>query len=250
MTGVHTIFDDALFALLLAVPLIEWKWSWPRYLARLRTGAPGVRARFYRSLMMEEWIVAAYLASYWAMKARPWQFLFLAGSATPLRLGIPPGLRLWAGMALVVLLAGWMVAQRRAVEARPKLLERIRPKLEYAEPLLPHTAPERKLFWLVSLTAGVTEEFLYRGFLFWFLSAWMGPWWAALLSAAIFGAGHVYMGYLQVPRTAVFGLVASFVALASASLWPAMLLHAFIDWNSGELAFRALQQAGSTSSNR
>ncbi len=250
MSGVHTIFDDALFALLLAVPLIEWKWSWPRYLARLRSGAPGVRAKFYRNLMAEESVVAACLAGYWAMKARPWQALFLVGSATPLRLGIPPPLRPWAGTALVVLLAGWMLAQQRALVARPELLERVRPKLEYAEPLLPHTAQERKLFWLVSLTAGVTEEFLFRGFLFWFLSAWMGPWWAALVSSAIFGAGHVYMGYAQVPKTAVFGLVACFVALASASLWPAMLLHAFADWNSGELSFRVLREAGSVSSSQ
>ena len=43
MNGPHGIFDDVLFALLLAVPIIEWKWTWPRYLARLKTGVAGVR---------------------------------------------------------------------------------------------------------------------------------------------------------------------------------------------------------------
>ena len=117
---------------------------------------------------------------------------------------------------------------------------RIRPNLAYAEPLLPHTSGERRLFWLVSLTAGVCEEVFFRGFLIWFLSAWMGLVLAVLVSSAIFGAGHIYMGWAQAPKTALVGLVLAFVALGSASLVPAMLLHAALDWNSGELGYRVI----------
>jgi CAAX protease family protein len=240
----HGIFDNALFVLLLAIPLIEWKWTWPRYLKRLATGAPGVRTSFYVSLMIGEWIPAACLLGWWATKARPWSGLLLWGTTSPLQIGIPRELRLWAGLTFAALLVGFLLAQRMAVLARPERMESVRPKLEFAEPLLPHNNAEHRLFWMVSLTAGVCEELFFRGFLIWYLMAWMGPLAAALLSSAIFGIGHIYLGWAQAPRTGLVGLVLAFVALGSASLFPAMLLHAAMDWNSGELAFRVIQGSG------
>jgi uncharacterized protein len=244
MNAPHGIFDDVLFALLLAVPLIEWKWTWPNYLKRLATGGTGVRAAFYRALIVQEWIPALCLLGYWAARSRPWGGLLLEGTATPLGMGIPPHLRLWTGFCFVAVVAGFLVSQRMAALARPEAMEQVRPKLKYAEPLLPHNQVERRLFWMVSLTAGATEELFFRGFLIWYLSAWMGPLAAALLSSAIFGAGHIYLGFAQAPRTALVGLVFAFVALGSASLFPAMLLHAAMDWNSGELAFRVIRSTG------
>jgi uncharacterized protein len=244
MNAQHGIFDNLLFALLLAIPLIEWKWTWPRYLKRLATGDPGVRATFYGSLMIGEWIPAACLLGWWVAKARPWSALLLAGTATPLQMGIPQQMRLWAGLTFAALLVGFLVAQRTAVLARPETMERVRPKLEFAEPLLPHTIVEHRLFWLVSLTAGVCEELFFRGFLIWYLMAWMGPLAAVLLSSAIFGMGHIYLGWAQAPRTGLVGLALAFLALGSASLFPAMLLHAAMDWNSGELAYKVLQKTG------
>ncbi|MGO8757485.1 MAG: CPBP family intramembrane glutamic endopeptidase [Terracidiphilus sp.] len=242
----HGFFDYLLFALLLAVPAIERWWTWPLYLERLKTGGPGVRAGFYRTLIVEEWIPAVCLLGWWVWKARPWSGLLLAGSPTPWKMGVAPGMRLWAGLAYGSLMIVLMVMQKKALLAKPERMERARKALAYAEPLLPHTELERRLFWGVSLTAGVTEELFYRGFLVWFLMAWMGPLWAVLASSAIFGAGHIYMGWAQAPKTAVVGLVLAFVALASASLWPAILLHAAMDWNSGELGYKALGRTASS----
>ena len=241
MSSAHGIIDYIFFALLLAIPPIERKWTWPRYLKRLKTGAPGVRRGFYRALIAQEWTATACLLGWWAWRARPWSWLLLAGTETPLKMGIPPPLRLWAGLAFVALLAGVLILQKKAILARPETMRRIRPRLAYAEPLLPHTEKERRLFWLVSLTAGVTEEIFFRGFLIWFLAAWMGPLLAVLLSSALFGAGHIYMGWAQAPKTALVGLILAFIALGSASLVPAMLLHAALDWNSGELGYRVLR---------
>jgi membrane protease YdiL (CAAX protease family) len=244
MNSAHAIIDYIFFALLLAIPLIEWKWTWPRYLKRLKSGAPGVRARFYRALIAEEWMATACLMGWWALRARPWSGMLLAGTETPLRIGIPPPLRLWAGLAFVALLAGVLILQKKAILARPETMQRMRPNLAYAEPLLPHTEKERRLFWLVSFTAGACEEIFFRGFLIWFLAAWMGPLLAVLLSSVLFGSGHIYMGWAQAPKTALVGLVLSFIALSSASLLPAMVLHAALDWNSGELGYRVLRDSG------
>jgi membrane protease YdiL (CAAX protease family) len=151
--------------------------------------------------------------------------------------------------------------QRRAILARPATVERLRKRLEFAGPLLPHTLAERRLFWAVSATAGICEETLYRGFLTWYIARWMEPlasnptgyfsgplvvpWIAILLSSLIFGLGHIYLGVKQVPRTAVVGLVLAGLAWLSGSLWPSIILHAAIDWNSGELGFAILNSPSS-----
>jgi len=227
----HAIFDHVLFAVLLLLPFTEWKWSWPRYLAKLASGAPNVRFLYYRKLIIGEWIPTICLLVYWAVSGRRWADLRLAVD-TPLRLGL--------GLGYVVLLIGLLVWQRHALLRRPDSRARLRKALAYADPLLPHSPAERKLFVLVSATAGVCEEVIYRGFLTWYLSAWMGPVAAVLLASLLFGAGHVYLGLAQVPKTAFIGLIFAVVVALTRSLFAAMLLHAAVDWNSGELGFRLL----------
>ncbi len=234
MTGPHGVFDHVVFALLLLLPLIEWRWNWPRYLRRLAAGFSGARLRYYRNIIAGEWLLAVVLLAVWAMWRRPWSSLWL---------GSPSGWRLAGGLAFTAAVVALLVAQKRAILKKPKTRDKVRAMLKYAEPLLPRTAAEHKAFWLVSFTAGVCEEVIYRGFLTWYLAVWTGLVPAVLLSAIAFGFGHVYLGPAQVPRTALVGLVMSGVMLASASLWPAMLLHAALDWNSGELGFRILGKA-------
>jgi len=236
MNGGHGIFDHILFALLLVVPLVEWRWTWPRYLARLASGEPGVRCRFYRALVFSEWVPVLCLLGFWAARRRPWSRMLLAGFS-PLRVGL--------GLGSVILLIGVLLLQRRWILARPARIEHLRPKLLYAEPLLPHTPAERKLFRVVSVTAGLCEEVLFRGFLLWYLAAWTGPVAAVILSSLLFGAGHLYLGFNQAPKAALAGLVFAILAVASGSLWPAILLHAGIDWNSGDLGYRALNRGSS-----
>jgi membrane protease YdiL (CAAX protease family) len=233
----HTIVDHLFFALLLAVPLVEWKWSWPRYLAKLASGAKNARLDRYRKLIAGEWIPTIGLILYWVFAGRSLADLRLTGD-TPLRLGL--------GIVYVVLLIGALVWQRRALLARPDRRARVRKALKFGEPLIPHTESERRLFWLVSATAGCCEEIFFRGFLTWYLSAWVGPIAAVLLASLIFGAGHVYLGIAQVPKTAMIGLILAIVVSLTGSLWPAMLLHAAVDWNSGEMGFKLLSSASTS----
>ena len=232
----RTIVDHMFLALLLLVPLIEWKWSWPRHLAKLAGGGPNVRLHYYCKLVIGEWIPTICLLAYWGKLGRRWADLHLGGD-TPLRLGL--------GVVYVVLLIGLLVWQRRAMLRRPDSRARMRRALAYADPLLPHTQAERRLFVVVSVTAGVCEEILYRGFLAWYLSAWMGPVAAVVLASLLFGAGHVYLGLSQVPKTAFIGLIFGVVVALTGSLFPAMLLHGAVDWNSGEMGFRLLGDCGS-----
>lgn len=227
----HRLFDHFIFAALLLFPLVELRWTWPRYLARLADGVPNARIDFYYNITIEEWIAVVVLLRYWTWTHRSLQALLLI-PASPVRFAI--------GMVVALALCVLLLVQRKAILARPELIEKVRKRLAYADPLLPHTGAERRRFYRVAFTAGVCEEVLFRGFLLWYFAVWVGVWPAAILSSIVFGLGHVYLGVRQIPNTAIIGLVMAALAILSGSLWPAMLLHAAIDWNSGELGFLVL----------
>jgi uncharacterized protein len=231
MTALHHPIDHLIVAILLLFPVVELRWTWPRYLARLAAGVPNARLNFYRSIILEEWIAVTVLLGYWERMQRPLQALLLL-PASAMRFAI--------GMAVALVLIALLTLQNKAIRARPEVIPRLRKKLAYGEPILPHTCAERWRFHAVSITAGVCEEVLFRGFLLWYFAVWVGVWPAAILSSIVFGIGHVYLGVRQIPNTVIIGLVMATLAILSGSLWPAMLLHAAIDWNSGELAFLAL----------
>ena len=135
----HTIVDHVFFALLLAIPLVEWKWTWPRYLAKLACGTSTARRGHYRNLIVGEWIPTLILLAFWAIAGRKLADLHLTG-AIRLRLGL--------GLLYIVALVCMLVWQRRALLARPDRRARVRKALRFGEPLLPHTENERRAFWI------------------------------------------------------------------------------------------------------
>jgi len=88
---------------------------------------------------------------------------------------------------------------------------------------------------MVWLSAGLTEEFLFRGFLFNRLLMILGrgplPFAAAaIIQAALFSVGHIYQGWpgvVQVAMISLFLLAAS--RLLRGNLWPAIIMHGLVD---------------------
>lgn len=231
MPASHTVFDHALFAFLLAITIAEYGWVWPRFLKRVAAGTPNARIRFYRAAVLGQWLITLALLSYWMWRGRPWAWLRL-GPFSAVRLGI--------GIAVALLLAGFLYWQRTAVLKSEKTMAKVRPQLESALALLPHTCAENRLFKVVSITAGVCEETLFRGFLLWYFAVWTGTVGGVLISSVLFGFGHLYLGRSHVLKTTIAGLFFACMAVASNSLWPGMILHAAMDWNSGEMGYRIL----------
>jgi uncharacterized protein len=146
--------------------------------------------------------------------------------ATQQKIGASFGWGFAAAFAVGSLLQ--VVLVRRSATAREKILGAFR-RLAF---ILPVTPEERAWFALVSVTAGICEETLYRGFLIRYLSN--GPWhaglWVALAIASIsFGLAHGYQGLSGIIGTALLGAVMAVLFLASGSLWLPMALHAIID---------------------
>ena len=88
---------------------------------------------------------------------------------------------------------------------------------------------------MVWLSAGLTEEFLFRGFLFNRLLMIFGrgplPFvLAAIIQGGLFSIGHIYQGWpgvVQVAAMSLFLLLAS--RLLKGNLWPAIIMHGLVD---------------------
>lgn len=232
--GPQVPLDHVFFVVLALVsPLIDYFWLYPRLTRATAAGVPGARPRFYLAGALTQWGLTAGALALWASRGRPWAALGL-GSGSPLRLGL--------GLALAAVVIGLLAAQRRALFARPERFELVLRQVGSAVPLLPHTVDERRGFTRLAITAGICEEVLYRGYVLWYAAVWTGPVAAVVISSILFGAAHLYLDGRSAIRAGIVGAVMAGLVLLSGSLWPAMILHAAVDINSGDLAFHALSR--------
>jgi len=143
-----------------------------------------------------------------------------------------PGIGVSFVWGLVVAFVVGSLLQVVVIRFNEKAREKVLRAFKRLAFMLPITPEERAWFGLVSVTAGICEEVLYRGFLIRYLSN--GPWhaglWIALAIASIsFGLAHGYQGLSGIIGTALLGAVMAVIFLSTGSLWLPMVLHAIID---------------------
>jgi uncharacterized protein len=103
-----------------------------------------------------------------------------------------------------------------------------------AERILPRSKSETALFLGLAVTAGVCEEFLYRGFAMAALTrAGLPTWVVVVVSAGLFGLAHLYQGRGGLVGTMLLGAVFGSLRVACHSLLPPMVWHAMIDVVAG-----------------
>lgn len=103
--------------------------------------------------------------------------------------------------------------------------------------ILPHNSKEKRVWVLLSLTAGVTEEFLYRGYIFFiipYLTRCSSPIVLIISSSILFAVGHIYQGK-EVIKPAVAGLILSIIYYCTGSIYIVILLHSLQDIVAGGL---------------
>lgn len=106
-------------------------------------------------------------------------------------------------------------------------------------PIAPHTYLEAGLFVLLSVSAGLFEEIIFRGYLQQqFAAIGRNAVVGIVFSAAIFGLGHGYQGPRMMIVIGVFGSFFGILAHFRKSLRPGMMAHAFQDSIAGIALFR------------
>ncbi|HXA64286.1 MAG TPA: type II CAAX endopeptidase family protein [Bryobacteraceae bacterium] len=147
------------------------------------------------------------------------------------RLGNPLRTLVVAGLALVTIAVLTIASRTQTRKVSP---EQLRKATANVRKLLPATGYERTVFVAVALTAGLCEEFLYRGWLLNVIAAATGSLWVALIvSSIVFGLAHFYQGPNGMFGATVLGVVFGTLFIASGSLLPVQALHALIDLNNG-----------------
>ena len=194
-----------------------------RVLMRRIARHPELRSQFYVRGMLSQWLmliplVIIALSLGWSLGLQLPNQTFLA----------------FLGMFFAVILVVLFYAQvfyirrvARTAEGRVRLRQSMSGPLQ----LLPRTPKERALWVLLSMTAGICEELLYRGFMTAYLTTIFQVHivLAILIVAVLFGIGHTYQKLTGVLGTSLMGLVFGFLYIFTGSLLLPIIVHALFD---------------------
>jgi membrane protease YdiL (CAAX protease family) len=104
----------------------------------------------------------------------------------------------------------------------------------YVKSMLPRGGVEIGVWVVLSVSAGICEEAVFRGYLQRQCTALTQSVPAGiLLSAVVFGAGHVYQGFRSALLIAAYGLMFGILAHWRGNLRPGMMAHAWHDGFTG-----------------
>jgi len=192
-------------------------------LAMPRVGAME-RIVLYASTIAFQWVIVAVVA--W----RAWVHGYTAGE---LGLTAHDGTRLAIGSivgATTIATFHWFNL-RRVGRMPPNSRGSIQ---AIAERILPQSTMELLPFLALAITAGLCEEFLYRGFAMAVLTR-LGvvAWVAVLVSSILFGLAHLYQGRGGLVSTMLVGIVLGIGRVVYGSLVPVIFWHAAVDIVAG-----------------
>ena len=223
--------------LLIGEPLLGHR-AHRRLVAALDAGASAARQRFYRQWTWQGWalLAATLLVTLGLARWTPTQ-LGLAAPRMPTGSVDGTPLSAWlisvcVGFGTALLLGAVLgLVQARRGAGQPAAPPRV-PGGTGVLRMLPRTAAERWGFAALAITAGITEEVIWRGFgqglaLQWLPHAPLAV--PVAIAALAFGWAHLYQGWLGMLLAAVLGGLFGALYLATGSLLVPIVLHVLID---------------------
>jgi uncharacterized protein len=224
-------WDIWLIFVVLAV-LVPWRGRirLRQLLAKPQTTS-GERISLYVATIIFQWLAVAVVS--W----RAWAHRF-----TPAQLGLSAGrppitLAMAVGGAVVLSALQWLNLRRmsRPGARVPEILRAL------SQRILPQSQPETAVFLALAATAGVCEEFLYRGFAIAVFNLASLPSWVVVgASSVLFGLAHLYQGRGGLLGTTILGILFGATRVSYGSLAPVIVWHACIDVVAGVVGPRYL----------
>jgi len=171
-----------------------------------------------------QWVITGLVA--WRALARG----LSAGTLGLANYGGPSAILGSLALAAIIGALHWLNL-RRVGRSPGKALELMR---LLARRILPANSVELLPYCALAMTAGVCEEFLYRGFAMAALSRVGFPAWSVvILTAVLFGLAHVYQGRSGILGTFVMGILFGGISVAYDTLVPVMMIHTVVDLVAG-----------------
>ena len=227
-----TVFDHSfIFVIAIVYPIVSLV-SYRRLLARVARGEKFVRTDAYKSTVISHWCLFALAMALWAVSDRNWADL---GFGLTL-----DGAFFAAAILTIVGIVALYFQLRQVTGGDQATLQRFRDQIGDLDLFLPRNGNELGRFYGLSLTAGIVEEVLWRGFMIWYLSLFMPVWAAAVLSSIGFGIAHAYQGIRNMPQIAMVGGALALLFVLSGSVWLPMIMHTAIDMFQGRLAYEVV----------
>lgn len=219
--------------LVLAEPVLGRR-AFRGFLRALERGERDARVRFYRLWIVQSWVLTALLVLI-ALYVFKWPPAALGWRAP--RIDLHASLAPLVGFVTALLagtLFGVVLARRRRnrpLSTRHRESPRRRAMRDLLR-MLPYTASERGWFAVLAITAGITEEVVWRGVLLAILLVFLPglPMFAyVLVLAVVFGWAHLYQGGRGMLGAGIMGGVLAAMYLATGSLLLPIVVHALID---------------------
>jgi membrane protease YdiL (CAAX protease family) len=216
--GLYLPVAGALHTIFLFVILGAWAFLGQNMVSRIATAANPHRIRTYVLTIIFEWLLFAYVAA----------GVWLHGESLRVILGsrwqsfrqFARDMGIAAAFWIVAALVLFVLAQLLNTGAT-------RRDIQF---LLPRSGIEFALWIALSITAGICEEAIFRGYLQRQLMALTTSAPAGiLLSAAAFGVGHAYQGSRMMILIAIYGVLFGVLAHWRGSVRPGMIAHTWQD---------------------
>jgi membrane protease YdiL (CAAX protease family) len=193
------------------------------------------RLSLYASTITFQWLLFAIV--FWRAFARGF---------SPAELGLSlatPERTIFATITLTGVLCANQWAGLRALARMPP--EKRGFMARFTQLIMPRNGTEASLFSALACTAGISEEFLFRGFVFIVLVHVLGntPFPAGLalfLSSILFAIAHLYQGSRGIITTLIVGILFCLVRIWTGNLISPIVAHMGIDLFAGLYARRVL----------
>ena len=179
----------------------------------------------YLATMAFEWVLAAL--ALWGIRMKKVSLRQLLGE----RRSSPREWLTDIGAAAIFWI--WAMAVLAAIAVVLKLAGLNMPEKTIAG-LAPHTAMEMLLWVLLSVSAGICEELVFRGYLLQQFTRMSGKVWIGVLcSSLLFGGAHGYEGAGGMIAITAYGAMFCVLAIRRRSLRAGMMAHAWHDSITG-----------------
>lgn len=142
------------------------------------------------------------------------------------------------GIVLSILVVLISVLQYRHSSITSDTLSSAKDKMKDVYYYLPKTKREFDWFIILSISAGICEEIIFRLFIFEFLKGNANLLIAFVLTNIIFAITHIGSGKQNIINAFILGLLFSAIYYFSENIWIAVYLHIAIDINGCILGYR------------
>jgi membrane protease YdiL (CAAX protease family) len=207
---VHTI-------VVLAV-LGGWAFLAKTFTDQMSAAANPNRVRIYLATVCLEWIVFVLVVA--GVRRSGASVLLVLGDHWHSGRQVLRDIGIAAGFWVVSAALLWVFSKLLRITALPNNMQF----------MLPHGGAEITMWIALSVTAGICEETIFRGYLQrQFMSLTKSAPAGILLSAAAFGAAHAYQGFRRVILIGLFGAMFGILTYWRGSVRPGMIAHAWQD---------------------